>query len=231
MTSVILLIFSGLSDPVSDALWRWCCGAGVRCDRLVLNARRPASHNLAAVRDALRGGDAVVGVGLAGSLLLGLGDPPEGAPGARLLALFPYLGANADPYGAWGLSPAWTERWLRLARWPLLRQLMARLALTPAPRGLEGIVAPHRLSWRHVAAALSSTDFASLLMSARAPATVVLNLSSPDLRRDRAALVFAALNPGLSLAFADPAAPALPTQVGRWLQGQRFDALPEAAHV
>jgi hypothetical protein len=224
---VILVIFAGLVDPVSDALWGWCAGAGVRCDRLVLSPRVPAAGHLALVRGALQGGDAVVGVGLAGSLLLGLGGPP----GGRLLALFPYLGVNPDPYDAANRSAAWAERWLRLARLPLLRWVMARVALTPAPRGLEGIVARHRLSWRHAAAALTSTDFASLLVPARAPVTVVLNLASPDLRRERAGLVFAALNDGLAVAFADPGDPALPAQVGRWLQGQPFDAAPEATHA
>lgn len=228
---MILVIFSGLDDPVSDALWRWCCGAGVRCDRLVLSPKRPLAGNLALLRAALQGSDLVVGVGLAGSLLLGLGEPPKVTPGARFLALFPYLGVNADPYGVAGGSAVWADRWLCLARWPLLRQLMAWVALTPAPRGLEGILARHRLSWRHVAAALAGTDFASLLMTAGAPVTVVLNQASPALCRDRAVVVFAALNAGLALAFADPAAPTLPAQLDRWLQGQRFDAPPQAGHA
>jgi hypothetical protein len=228
---VILLIYSRLSDPVSEALWRWCGAAGVRCDRLVLSDEWPVAGNQAVVRSALRSGDAVVGVGLAGSLLLALGDLPEEVPGVRLLALFPYLGVNADPYGAGDGTAVWADRWLRLARWPLLRLLLGRVALTPAPRGLEGVLARHRMSWRHVAAALVSTDFTGLLLAARSPVTVVLNQASPELRRERAGLVFSALNERLALAFADPAAPALPAQVGRWLQGHRFDDPSLAAHA
>ena len=107
---------------------------------------------------------------------------------------------------------------------------MAWVALAPAPRGLEGILARHRLSWRHAASALASTDFASLLVAARAPVTVVLNLASPDLQRARAELVFAALNDRLALGFADPADPELPAQVGHWLRGRPFNTPPEAVH-
>ena len=228
---MILVIVSGLADPLSEALSRWCGGAGVRCDRLVLSEQRPAVANLAAVHDALQGGDAVVGVGLAGSLLLSLGDWPEPASGGRLLALFPYLGVNAYAYGAGGLSATWSDRWLRLARLPWLGRAMAWVALTPAPRGLEGILARHRLSWRHAASVLASTDFAALLVAARGPVTVVLNLASPDLQRARAELVFAALNDRLSLAFADPADPDLPARVGHWLRGPPFRTAPEAVHA
>jgi hypothetical protein len=224
-------MLSGLVDPVSDALWQWCRGAGVRCDQLVLGDRQTCLRNLGTVRAALRSGDAVVGVGLAGSLLLSLGDRPEAGADARLLALFPYLGVNAYPYDRSAALTAWPERWLRLARLPLLRQALARVALTPAPRGLEGILAVHQLSWRLAASVLPTTDFASLLVAARAPMTVVLNLAAPDLQRERAELVFAALNSALALAFADPADPGLPAQVGNWLQGQAFDSPPESAHA
>lgn len=228
---MILVIFPGLADPVSEVLWRWCSGAGVRCDRLVLSEQRLAAANLAAVRDAIQGGDAVVGVGLAGSLLLSLDDRPEPASGARLLALFPYLGVNAYAYGAGRLSATWSDRCLRLARLPWLGQAMAWVALTPAPRGLEGVLARHRLSWRHAASVLASTDFAGLLVAARGPVTVVLNLASPDLQRARAELVFSALNDRLSLAFADPADPDLPARVSQWLRGHPFNTAPEAVHA
>ena len=227
---MILVTILGLTDPVSDALWQWFHAAGVPCERLVLSDRQPCLHNLAAVRSALRPGGAVVGVGLAGSLLLSLGDRPEAGADTRLLALFPYLGVNAYPYDGSGTLTTWPDRWLRLARLPLLRQLLARVAVTPSPRGLEGILACHQLSWRLAASVLPTTDFASLLVAARAPMTVVLNLAAADLQRARAELVFAALNSALTLGFAGPADPGLPAQVGRWLQGLAFDSPPEAAH-
>lgn len=176
----------------------------MRCDCLALSDGLTAADNLSVVQGAVQGGEAAVGVGLAGSLLLGLGDLPDGAAGARLLALFPHLGVNPDPYGAGGWSPVWPDRWLRLARL-LLRWTMARVALTPAPRGLDGIFARHRLSWCAAAAALRSTDFASLIVASRPPVTVVLKRASPELRRERAGLAFSALNASVSLRFADPA--------------------------
>ena len=223
-------MISGLTDPVSDALWRWCHAAGVPCERLVLSDRQPCLHNLAAVRSAMRPGEAVVGVGLAGSLLLSLGDRPQAGADTRLLALFPYLGVNPYPYGGGGVQSGWPDRWLRLAQLPLLRRLLAWVALTPAPRGLDGVVAARQLSWRLAASVLPTTDFASLLVAARAPMTVVLNLAAPDLLRARAELVFAALNSALSLGFADPADPGLPARVGGWLQGLALASPPEAAH-
>ena len=63
----------------------------------------------------------LIGVGLAGTWLLGLSALGALASGMRLLALFPYLGVDPTPYGAQRSTSNWCDRWLFMARLPLLR--------------------------------------------------------------------------------------------------------------
>jgi hypothetical protein len=164
----------------------------------------------------------LIGVGLAGTWLLGLSALGALASGMRLLALFPYLGVDPAPYGAQRSTSNWCDRWLFMARLPLLRRVMAQAAVTPSPRGLEGIYLPGTLSWAHAGAVMDKSDFVSLIVPAGTGVTVVLNSASPDLAVDRTQVVFAALNDGITLAFADPGSSELAQQVVAWAQGGAF---------
>jgi hypothetical protein len=164
----------------------------------------------------------LIGVGLAGTWLLGLSALGALASGMRLLALFPYLGVDPAPYGAQRSTSNWCDRWLFMARLPLLRRVMAQAAVTPSPRGLEGIYLPGTLSWAHAGAVMDKSDFVSLIVPAGTGVTVVLNSASPNLAVDRTQVVFAALNDGITLAFADPGSSELAQQVVAWAQGGAF---------
>jgi hypothetical protein len=164
----------------------------------------------------------LIGVGLAGTWLLGLSALGALASGMRLLALFPYLGVDPAPYGAQRSTSNWCDRWLFMARLPLLRRVMAHAAVTPSLRGLEGIYLPGTLSWAHAGAVMDKSDFVSLIVPAGTGVTVVLNSASPDLAVDRTQVVFAALNDGITLAFADPGSSELAQQVVAWAQGGAF---------
>ena len=226
---MLIVSFPSVPDTVTESLCRPGPGGLRAWQAVTLRADLPLAANLAQVLDRAQERAALVGVGLAGTLLLALSAL---APAGRLrrLALFPYLGVDASPYGDQAQSTAGAERWLRLARLPLLRSLMGQVALTPPPRGLEGVYPPGRLSWRHAAAALEWTEFAPLVAGAGSPLTLALNLASPTLRRSHAELVFPALNPDLELAFADPASGQLARRVQAWADGGRFDTDAATSH-
>lgn len=136
--NVLIISFPSIPDAVTESLCRLGPVGGRAWQVLPLRADLPLAANLAQVLERAQERAALVGVGLAGTLLLALAAL---APAGRLrrLALFPYLGVDASPYDQQGQSTAWSERWLRLARLPLLRSLMAQVAVTPPPRGLEGV--------------------------------------------------------------------------------------------
>jgi hypothetical protein len=69
---------------------------------------------------------------------------------------------------------------------------------------------------------MDKSDFVSLIVPAGTGVTVVLNSASPDLAVDRTQVVFAALNDGITLAFADPGSSELAQQVVAWAQGGAF---------
>ena len=173
----------------------------------------------------------LIGVGLAGTWLLGLSALGAMASGIRLLALFPYLGVDPTPYGAQRSTSNWCDRWLRMARLPLLRRVMAQAAVTPSPRGLEGVYLPGTMSWAHAGAVMDKSDFVSLIVPASSGVTVVLNSASSDLVLDRTQVVFAALNDGIALAFADPGSSELAQQVVAWAQGGAFGDVGVASNA
>lgn len=219
---MFLVCFSDLRDPVTDRLCAAAQAGILPAASLLLRADRPASANVQAVLARAGDGAALVGVGLAGTLLLNLAAHVDPVAGWRMLALFPCLGVDARPYGADRPASPWSERWLRLARRPLVRRLMTSVAVTPGPRGLDGVVADRRLSWRHLAAAADRADFVGIVVPAAAAVTVVLNKASKLLDSARSEVVFQALNARLVVAAADPASADLPDRVRAWLQGGGF---------
>lgn|GEM_PF-1656677 len=228
---VLLLCFPDLRDPVTDHLRRAADAGALPSASLCLRADRPASANVEAVMARAGQGAALVGVGLAGTLLLHLAARCDPAAGWRMLSLFPCLGVDARPYGADRPASAWPQRWLRLAQRRLARRLMAAVAVTPPLRGLDGIVAERRLSWRHLAAATDRADFVGIVVPAAAPVTVVLNAASRMLDRARSDVLFQALNPHLALGQAHPAAADLPGSVGAWVQGAGFASVGDGVHA
>lgn len=223
---MLIVRFSLLPDPVSESLCAACRAWPLDCRELLLRPDADLAASLKATLEqvgaAQQPGATLVGVGLAGTWLLALSAFGALASGLRLLALFPYLGVDAAPYGARRPASNWSDRWLSMARLPVLRRALAHAAVTPSPRGLEGIYLPGRMSWAHAGMAMDRSDFVSLIVPAGAGATVVLNLASPDLLVERARVAFAALNDGLNLAFADPHAGELAQRVLAWAQGAVF---------
>ncbi len=197
------------------------CGdqAGLGCERFDLDPRFPSPPQLQALSDRVAGASSVVGVGLAATWLLSMSGRLPGIDGVPMLALFPYLGVDAAPYGAYRYGTWWATLWLRLAGSRLLRHMMSAVAITPSPRGLEGIYASRRLSWAHAAAALDRPDFAALALSPQAPITVVLNRASADLLPERAEAILAVLNAHISVAFAQPDVAEICDVVRRWATG------------
>lgn len=199
------------------------------CERFDLDPRFPSRPQLQALGDRVAGASSVVGVGLAATWLLSLGGRLPGADGVRMLALFPYLGVDAAPYGAYRYGTWWASLWLRLAGNRLLRHMMCAVAITPRPRGLEGVYATRRLSWAHAAAALDRPDFAALVLSPQAPITVVLNRASADLDPERAEAILAVMNEHISVAFAQPDVAEVCEVVRRWAAGNPVGSPGEPA--
>ena len=204
--------------------------AALGCERFDLDPRFPSRPQLQALGDRVAGASSVVGVGLAATWLLSIGGRLPGTDGVPMLALFPYLGVDAAPYGAYRYGTWWASLWLRLAGNRLLRHMMRAVAITPRPRGLEGVYATRRLSWVHAAAALDRPDFAALVLSPEAPITVVLNRASADLEPERAEAILAVMNEHISVAFAQPDAAEVCEVVRRWAAGIQV-GLPSAPAV
>ncbi len=223
---MLLLQFDQLNDPVTTALRKLCMASGGVHGVVGLGAGRGFADNLSAVQAALAGQaappqpeQALVGVGLAGSLLLGLLGAVPLEPGLRVLVLFPYLGVDGPAYGASHLPSGMAQHWLQAAARPWLGRIWRHVGVTPRPRGLEGVLAPAVLSWRHAAACLQTVEFARLVGQVLHPATVVFNQASPHLDAARALVSLQAFNALLTPGLADPADPALAAQVLAWADG------------
>lgn len=228
---MLLLCFSDLRDPVTDHLRSSADGGTLASSSLWLRADRPVSANADAVLSSAGQGDALVGVGLAGTLLLHLAAHCEPGAGLRMLSLFPCLGVDARPYGAERPAASWPQRWLRLAQRRWTRRLMAAVAVAPPPQGLDGVVADRRLSWRHLAAATDRADFVGIVVPPAFPVTVVLNAASRMLDRARSEVLFQALNPQLTLGVAHPGSADLPGSVGAWARGGGFPPATGGLHA
>jgi len=232
---VLFVRFPLLPDPVTGSLCAASGGWPVDCHEFLLSPGLSLAGSLKALIERVGSAhqkDAIlVGVGLAGTWLLGLSALGALASGMRLLALFPYLGVDPAPYGAQRSTSNWCDRWLRIARLPLLGSVMAQAAVTPSPRGLEGVYLPGTLSWAHAGAVMDKSDFVSLIVPASAGVTVVLNNASPDLVVERTQVVFAALNDQIELAYADPGSGELAQQIVAWAQGGTFGDLRVASHA
>lgn len=189
---------------------------GLGCEHFDLDSKFPTAHHLRALGERMQGASSVVGVGLAATWLLNIGGRLPGADGVPMLALFPYLGVDAAPYDAHRYSTWRASQWLRLAQsWPL-RHVMAAVAITPRPRGLEGVYAPRRLSWTDASAALDRPDFAALVLAPVSAITVVLNASSADLLPERAKAVLTVMNSHITVDFAKPNADEVCELVRQW---------------
>ena len=217
---MLLLQFDHLTDPVTLALRKLCVAAGGMHGVVGLRADRAFADNLAAVQAAAQGpARALVGVGLAGTLLLGLLGAVPVEPALRVLALFPYLGVDSPAYGASHLPSGMAQHCLQAAGRPWLGRIWRHVGVTPRPRGLDGLYAPAALSWRHAAACLQTVEFARLVGQVQHPATVVLNQASPHLDAARARVSLLAFNALLTPGLAAPAAPGLAAQVLAWADG------------
>lgn len=228
---MLLLQFDQLTDPVTAALRKLCAGAGAVHGVVGLCADRGFAHNVSAVQAALPGSaHALVGVGMAGTLLLGLLGAVPVDPALRVLALFPYLGVDVPAYGASHLPSGLAQNCLQAAGRPWLGRVWRHVGLTPRPRGLEGVYPPAALSWRHAAACLQTVEFARLVGQIQHPATVVLNQASPHLDPARARVSLHAFSALLTPGLADPAAPVLAAQVLAWADGSGAAPGAEVTH-
>jgi hypothetical protein len=229
---VLLLQFDQLTDPVTSALRKLCVAAGGVHSVVGLRADRGFAHNLSAVQAALpAGAHPLVGVGLAGTLLLGILGAVPLDPALRVLALFPYLGVDSPPYAASHLPSGIAQQCLQAAGRPWLGRVWRHVGVTPRPRGLEGVYPPAVVSWRHAAACLQTVEFAHLLGLVQHPATVVLNQASPQLNPARALVSLRAFNALITPGLADPAAPGLAAQVMDWADGSGAVPGAELSHV
>ena len=228
--TIYMVRFLSIPDPVSIALGEAAAAWQVPPRTALLREDSSLTSCLSALREAGQGGAGFVGVGLAGTLLLGLAALCGPQSDVRVLALFPYLGADAAVYGASSAATNWGNRWLRLARIPLIRHVMAYVAVSPPPLGLVGIYAPGRMSWAHAAAAIAKVDFVNLIVPVSCPTTVVLNRDAEHLDAELAGVVVPALNDTVQLAFSQPGADNLALRVQAWSQGGRFDDTEVAPH-
>ena len=228
---MLLLQFDHLTDPVTAALRKLCVAAGSAHRVVGLRADRGFAHNLSAVQAALPvGAHPLVGVGLAGTLLLSLLGAVPVDPALRVLALFPYLGVDSPAYGASHLPSGMAQQCLQAASRPWLGFVWRHVGVTPRPRGLEGVYPPSVVSWRHAAACLQTVEFARLLGLVQHPATVVLNQTCPQLDPARALVSLRAFNALITPGLADPAAPGLAGQVLDWADGSGAVPGAELAH-
>jgi hypothetical protein len=217
---VFLLSSPMFPDPVSMALGD-SSQHGLQAVELPVGASLVTS--LAALKEAAAPDCGFVGVGLVGTLLLGLAALCRPDSGVRVLALFPYLGVDTTVYGVNDVATTWANRWLALGRMRLTRSLMDRVAVSPAPLGLDHVYAPGSLSWAKAAAAMDKVDFVSLIMPVRCPTTVVLNLAAERLDLERARVMMPALNDEVQLAAFDPRSESLAARVQAWAIGGSFE--------
>lgn len=159
----------------------------------------------------------LVGVGVAATVLLGAATESERHNPPGMLALFPFLGVDAPPYGYIGQSTRLCDALLRFGATWLGRRLLSQVSVSAEPMGLQGVYPPGSLSWSQAAGCMVAPDFVSLIIPPAAPVTVVLNRSAPALDEAASELLVGALNPHLSLGFAAPDDDDLSVRVRDWL--------------
>jgi len=178
-TVLCLVRIDGLPDPVS-ALLRGCLAdAGLAFIDLCIPRREGLAQRLARIEAACPAERPVllVGVGLAATLLLTLAATVDPRDDRAVLAIFPFLGVDAPVYQAQRRRPGWADAQLAFFRLGLLDAMCGRMALRPAPRGLETLV--DTVSWPDLARCTRTAAFAALVLPLPAQVALVLNSASP----------------------------------------------------
>lgn len=164
---MLLVSIDSCPDRVSARLQAEAVRAGVAQAALRVEAGLPVAEAAARVAGAAAQVPAgapvrLVGAGLAASLLLAAASGLPAGRDLQVLALFPWLGCDSTVYGEPAIEPVAASRWMALARRPPWRTLLAHVAVSPPPRGLEGVYAGGVPSWRDAAGALPGADVVSL---------------------------------------------------------------------
>ncbi|WP_439113160.1 hypothetical protein [Hydrogenophaga sp.] len=220
-----------MPDPVSQGLLQAVDRLPCALHELVLGDV-PLVDNLERLRRECLGASALVGVGVAGTLLLSAAARTDVLSQQRLLALFPFMGQDALPYGRGaGLSAQVSDVLLRLGTARIARRLLSRVAVTSHPLGLQGVYPPGSVSWTRAAGCAASLEFVSLVIPPALPVTVVLNREALAMEAAACELLLAALNEHLSLGLDAPNAPDLAEHLRGWLQGQRWPSPVEVPHA
>ena len=220
-----------MPDPVSQGLLQAADLLPCALHELVLDAA-PLGDNLERLRRECQDASALVGVGVAGTLLLSAAARTDVLSQQRLLALFPFMGQDAPPYGGGaGLPAQVSDVLLRLGAARFARRLLAHIAVTSHPLGLLGVYPPGSVSWTRAAGCAASLEFVSLVIPPAVPVTVVLNHSALAMDAAACELLMAALNEHLSLGFDAPHGPDLAEHMLGWLEGRRWPSPLEVTHV
>ena len=220
-----------MPDPVSQALLRVADGLPCALHRLVLGDV-PLDENLDRIRQECTGASALVGVGVAGTLLLSAAARTSVLKSQRLLALFPFVGVDAPPYGqGGGLSARVSHVLLRLGAARLTRRLFSHMAIAARPLGLQGVYPPGSLSWTRAAGCTSTLEFVSMVIPPAVPITLVLNQDALAIDASACEILVAALNENLSLGLDSPGSSGWAERMTVWLEEGRWPAPKEAVHV
>lgn len=208
--ALIFLRVAGIPDDLASMAGTPDAGSPCECievdglDRRGAGADRIAAHLVSLAGDRVT---TVVAVGLAATMLLGIAA--FAPPSFRFVAMFPYLGVDAPIYQRRVGNTEWPDRWLRFARWPFVGSIASRVAVAPAPLGLEDVHAPASVSWRQAARVMDRSGFAALVIPVACPTLLVLNARASRLDRDRARLQIPAMNALATTMVADPYEPGL----------------------
>ncbi len=226
---MLLVSIDSCPDRVSARLQAEAVRAGVAQAALRVEAGLPVAEAAARVAGAAAQVPAgapvrLVGAGLAASLLLAAASGLPAGRDLQVLALFPWLGCDSTVYGEPAIEPVAASRWMALARRPPWRTLLAHVAVSPPPRGLEGVYAGGVPSWRDAAGALPGADVVSLAAPVACDVTLVLNGACPTLDLARARVLLPALNPRLVPLVGQPDAPELAAAVLAWAVDGSFAA-------
>lgn len=227
MRSCALVTFSNLPDPVSSGLLREAKRFPCSFVEMKLGKGRIQDH-LERLRNCTESD--FVGVGLAGTLLLAAAGQQKGLDDRGVLALFPFLGVDAPPYGQVGRSTQAAEALLYLGGTVLGRKALSGISISSESMGLEGVYPAGSVSWAQAAECMLAPDFVSLVVPAAVPITVVLNRRDPAMDELSTEVVMLALNQHLSLGFAAPDAVDLPERVNKWLITGQWPSGPGTLH-
>jgi hypothetical protein len=204
----------GLSAAVLEQMRR----AGASVDVLSLADETGLKQRVRRLAGAAKCGRPVVlvGVGLAGTLLLSMAAGVPASSSWAVLAVFPFLGLDAPPYQLQRRHVGGADVVLRVCRYlPRWRALM-RLPVRPSPRGLEGVC--DRVSWPSLAGCTPSCAFSSLVMPLPRRVAVVLNTASPGFRDGPSQAVLRVMNRNLRIFTAHPAGEDLGRQWAGWIR-------------